>query len=62
MMNLPGPTGDGWDATPLQNAILARQPGSVGLLLEGKRNAAGKDAIWWARFQRCGEVLRLIGE
>lgn len=45
MMNLPGPTGDGWDARPLQDAILARQPGSVGLLLEGKRNAAGKDAI-----------------
>ena len=147
-VNLPGPTGDGWDATPLQHAILARQSGAVRLLLdrgadpnrvagpkapaalllaagdtdptfvnlllahgadpaiEGesgvtplsravsagtihgpdrpmfggcrvetvrallahnpalrlKHNAAGKNAIWWARFQRCGEVLRLIGE
>lgn len=147
-VNLPGPTGDGWDATPLQHAILARQPGAVRLLLdlgadpnraggpnspaplllaagdtdptfvtlllahganaaiEGEngatplsravsagpikgpdrpmfggcrvatvrallahdptlrlqRNAAGKDAIWWARVQMCGEVLRLVGE
>src|SRR5262245_30891507 len=147
-VNLPGPTGDDWDATPLQHAILARQSGAVRLLLERgadpnrvagpnspapvppaaggtdapfvnlllahgadpaiegesgvtplsravsagtingpdrpmfggcrvetvrallahdpalrlKRNAAGNDAIWWARFQRCGEVLRLIGE
>ena len=147
-INLPGPTGDGWDATPLQHAILARQSGAVRLLLdrgadpnriaspnaptplllaagdtdpifvklllahgadpaiegEGgvtplsravsagtingpdrpkfggcrvetvrallahdpalrlKRNSAGNNAIWWARFQRCGEVLRLIGE
>ena len=147
-VNLPGPTEDDWDATPLQHAILARQSGAVRLLLdrgadpnrvagpnapaplllaagdtdptfvnlllahgadpaiEGesgatalsravsagtingpdrpmfggcradtvrallahdpalrlKRNAAGNNAIWWARFQRCGEVLRLIGE
>jgi len=147
-VNLPGPTGDGWDATPLQHAILARQSGAVRLLLdrgadpnrvagpkapaplllaagdtdptfvnlllahgadpavegEGgvtplsravsagtihgpdrpmfggcrvetvrallahdpalrlKRNAAARNAIWWARFQRCGDVLRLIGE
>ncbi len=147
-VNLPGPTGDGWDATPLQHAILARQAGAVRLLLdrgadpnrvagpnapaplllaagdtdptfvnlllahgaeptiegEGgvtplsravsagpingpdrpmfggcrvetvrallahdpalrlKRNTAGDDAIWWARFQRCRDVLRLIGE
>jgi ankyrin repeat protein len=147
-VNLPGPTGDGWDATPLQHAILARQAGAVRLLLdrgadpnrvagpnapaplllaagdtdptfvnlllahgadpaiEGedgvtplsravsagpingpdrpmfggcrvetvrallahdpalrlKRNTAGHDAIWWARFQRCRDVLRLIGE
>jgi ankyrin repeat protein len=147
-VNRPGPTGDGWDATPLQHAILARQSGAVRLLLDRganpnrigspnapaplllaagdtdptfvnlllahgadpaiedesgvtplsravsagtingpdrpmfggcrvdtvrallthdpalhlKRNSAGKDAIWWARFQRCGDVLRLIGE
>ncbi|HMI52920.1 MAG TPA: ankyrin repeat domain-containing protein [Candidatus Saccharimonadales bacterium] len=147
-MNLPGPTGDDWDATPLQHAILARQSGAVRLLLdrgadpnrvvgphapaplllaagdtdptfvnlllahgadpaiEGesgvtplsravsagpingpdrpmfggcrvetvrallahdpalrvKRNSAGNNAIWWARFQRCRDVLRLIGE
>ena len=147
-VNRPGPTGDDWDATPLQHAILARQAGAVRLLLdrgadpnrvagphspaplllaagdtdptfvnlllahgadpaiEGERgvtplsravsagtingpdrpmfggcrvetvrallahdpalrltrNAAGSNAIWWARFQRCGDVLRLIGE
>jgi len=146
-VNLPGPTGDDWDATPLQHAILARQSGAVRLLLdrgadpnrtspnapaplllaagdtdpafvnlllahgadpavEGesgvtplsravsagtisgpdrpmfggcrvetvrallahdpairlKRNSAGNNAIWWARFQRCGDVLKLIGE
>ena len=147
-VNLPGPTGDGWDATPLQHAILARQAGAVRLLLdrgadpnhvagpnapaplllaagdtdptfvnlllahgadpaiEGAngvtplsravsagtingpdrpmfggcraetvrallahdpalrlpRNAAGNNAVWWARFQRCTAVLRLIGE
>jgi ankyrin repeat protein len=147
-MNLPGPTGDNWDATPLQHAILERQAAAVRLLLdrgadpnrgagagtltplllaagdtdpsfvslllahgadptiEGengvtplsravsagtlngpdrpmfggcrvetvralvahdpalrlKRNAAWNNAIWWARFQRCEDVLRLIGE
>jgi ankyrin repeat protein len=147
-VNVPGPTGDDWDATPLQHAILARQSAAVRLLLdrgadpnrvagpnaptplllaagdtdptfvnlllahgadpaiegEGgvtplsravsagtingpdrpmfggcrvetvrallahdptlrlKRDSAGKNAIWWARFQRCGDVLRLIGE
>jgi len=147
-VNQPGPTGDDWDATPLQHAILARQAGAVRLLLDRgadpnrvagpnapaplllaagdtdptfvtlllahgadpaiedqsgvtplsraisagpihgpdrpmfggcrvetvrallahdpelrlKRNTAGKDAIWWARFQRCSDVLRLIGE
>jgi ankyrin repeat protein len=145
-INLPSPTGDGWDATPLQHAILARQSGAVRLLLdrgadpnraagpnspsplvlaagdtdpifvnlllahgasvEGdsgvaalsravsagpihgpdrpmfggcrtetvrallahdpalrlKHDDAGKNAIWWAHFQRCREVLRLIGE
>jgi hypothetical protein len=33
-VNLPAPTGDDWDATPLQHAILARQSGAVRLLLE----------------------------
>lgn len=147
-VNLPGATGDGWDATPLQHAILARQSGAVRLLLDRgadpnrvagpkapaplllaagdidptfvnlllahgadpavetdsgvtplscavsagtihgpdrpmfggcraetvrallahdpalrlKRNSAGKHAIWWARFQMCRDVLRLIGE
>lgn len=148
-INLPGPTGDDWDATPLQHAILERQPASVRLLLDRgadlnrgggpgrslspvilaagdtdpsilelllahradptledehgvtplaravsagtlsgpdrpmfggcrvetvraliahnpglrlKPNSASKDAIWWARFQRCGDVLKLVGE
>jgi ankyrin repeat protein len=147
-VNLPAPTGDGWDATPLQHAILARQAAAVRLLLDRgadpngvgspnapaplmlaagdtdptfvnlllahgadaaieddtgvtplfvavaagtirgpdrpmfggcrvetvrallahdpalrlKRNSAANDAIWWARLQRCRDVLRLIGE
>ena len=147
-LNLPGPTGDDWDATPLQHAILARQPGAARLLLDRgadpnrvgsanspaplllaagdtdptfvklllargadptvedkngatplsravaagtlngpdrpmfggcrvetvralvahdpalrlKRNSAWNDAVWWARFQRCKDVLNLIGE
>jgi len=147
-VNLAGSTGDNWAATPLQHAILQRQPAAVRLLLDRgadpnrgagpgspaplllaagdtdpailnlllahgadptvedehgatplsravsagplngpdrpmfggcrvetvraliahdprlrlKRNAAWNDAIWWARFQRCEDVLRLIGE
>jgi ankyrin repeat protein len=148
-VNLPGSTGDNWDATPLQHAILERQPAGVRLLLDRgadlnrgagpgrsltplllaagdtdpailklllahgadptvedengatalsravsagtlhgpdrpmfggcrvetvraliahdprlrlKRNSAWNDPIWWARFQRCEDVLRLIGE
>jgi ankyrin repeat protein len=146
-VNLPGSTGDNWDATPLQHAILQRQPAAVRLLLDRgadvnrgaggsltplflaagdtdpailtlllahgadpsvedehgatplaravsagtlhgpdrpmfggcrvetvraliahdaalrlKRNSAWNDAIWWARFQRCEEVLKLVGE
>src|SRR5262245_42885787 len=148
-VNLPGSTGDNWDATPLQHAILQRQPAAVRLLLDRgadlnrgagagrsltplllaagdtdpsilklllaygadatvedengvtplfravsagtfhgpdrpmfggcrvetvralvahdpglrlKRNSAWNDAIWWARFQRCEAVLKLIGE
>jgi ankyrin repeat protein len=145
-VNRPGSSGDNWDATPLQHAILARKPAVVRLLLErgadlkrgapasvaplflaagdpdpailklllakgadatvedengntplsravsagtfhgpdrpmfggcrvetvraliahnpqllSKRNSAWDDAIWWARFQRCEDVLRLIG-
>src|SRR5262245_53537800 len=33
-VNLPGSTGDDWDATPLQHAILERQPAVVRLLLD----------------------------
>jgi ankyrin repeat protein len=33
-VNLAGPTGDDWDATALQHAILARQPAAVRLLLD----------------------------
>ena len=33
-VNLPGSTGDNWDATPLQHAILQRQPAVVRLLLD----------------------------
>lgn len=147
-INLARTTGDDWDATPLQHAILARQPASVRVLLERgadinrsaghadltplflaagdtdptfvklllahgadpavedeqgatpltravsagmfhgpdrpmfggcridtvrallahnpklhvKHNKAGSDAIWWARVQRCGDVLRIVGE
>ena len=147
-VNLPGSTGDNWDATPLQHAILQRQPAAVRLLLDRgadlnrgagpgslaplllaagdtdpailklllahgadptvedengatplsravsagtlngpdrpmfggcrvetvraliahdprlglKRDSAWNDASWWARFQRCEDVLRLIGE
>lgn len=146
-VNLPGSTGDNWDATPLQHAILQRQPAVVRLLLDRganpnrsagprsvaplflaagdtdpailklllahgadpsvedetgatplskavaagtlngpdrpmfggcrvetvraliahdprlrlKRNSAWDDAVWWARFQRCEDVLKLIG-
>jgi ankyrin repeat protein len=38
-------------------ALLAHDPA-----LRLKHNSAGNDAIWWARFQRCGDVLKLIGE
>ena len=146
-VNLPGPTGDDWDATPLQHAILERQPAAVQVLLDRgadpnrgagggltpvflaagdadptmlkmllahganalvendrgatplslavsagslhgpdrpmfggcrvesvraliahdpalrtKRPSGWNDAIWWARLQRCNEVLRLVGE
>src|SRR5262249_54302733 len=33
-VNRPAPPRDDWDATPLQHAILARQPGAVRLLLD----------------------------
>jgi uncharacterized protein len=147
-VNLPGSTGDNWDATPLQHAILQRHPAVVRLLLDRganlnrgagpgsltplllaagdtdpailklllahgadptvedehgatplsravsagtfhgpdrpmfggcrvetvraliahdpglrlKRDTAWNDAIWWARLQRCADVLQLIGE
>jgi hypothetical protein len=38
-------------------ALIAHDPP-----LRLKRNSAWNDAIWWARFQRCKDVLRLIGE
>ena len=38
-------------------ALIAHNPG-----LRLKRNSAWNDAVWWARFQRCEDVLRLIGE
>ena len=146
-VNRAGSTGDNWDATPLQHAILQRQPAAVRLLLDRgadlnrgtprsltplflaagdtdpailklllahgadptvedehgatalsravsagtlhgpdrpmfggcrvetvraliahdpalrlKRNSAWKNAIWWARVQRCEDVLKLVGE
>src|SRR4030095_122464 len=33
-VTLPGSTGDDWDATPLQHAILQRQPAAARLLLD----------------------------
>src|SRR5215471_16965894 len=33
-INLPGSTGDNWDVTPLQHAILRRQPAAVRALLD----------------------------
>ena len=33
-INRPAPTGDDWDATPLQHAILARQPAAARLLVD----------------------------
>jgi Ankyrin repeats (3 copies) len=38
-------------------ALLAHDP-----TLRVTHNAAGLEAIWWARFHGCEEVLRLIGE
>jgi ankyrin repeat protein len=38
-------------------ALLAHDPA-----LRLKGNSAGNNAIWWARFQMCRDVLRLIGE
>jgi hypothetical protein len=38
-------------------ALIAHDPG-----LRLQRNAAWKDAIWWAHLQRCEDVLKLIGE
>jgi ankyrin repeat protein len=38
-------------------ALLAHDP-----TLRVARNAAGLQAIWWARFHGCEEVLQLIGE
>lgn len=147
-VNLPGASGDNWDATPLQHAILQRQPAAVRVLVDRgadvnrsagprsamplllaagdtdptilklllahgadpavedengvtplsravsagtlhgpdrpmfggcrvetvraliahdpkvrvNRNAAWNDAMWWARFQRCQDVLRLVAE
>lgn len=147
-VNLPGSSGDDWDATPLQHAILERQAAAARLLLDRgadlksasglpslsplflaagdtdptilnlllahgadptvedetgatplaravsagtfhgpdrpmfggcrvetvrallahdpqlrlKHNKAGSDAVWWAKVQRCGEGLRMVGE
>ena len=38
-------------------ALMAHDPA-----LRVARNAAGLQAIWWARFHGCEEVLQLIGE
>jgi len=38
-------------------ALLAHDPA-----IRLKHDSAGNNAIWWARFQMCGDVLKLIGE
>src|SRR5262245_44645805 len=38
-------------------ALLAHDP-----TFRVKQNSAGKNALWWARFQMCRDVLKLIGE
>jgi len=38
-------------------ALIAHDP-----KLRLKRNSAWTDAIWWARFQQCEDVLKLVGE
>ena len=48
--NLPGSTGDNWDATPLQHAILERQPAAVSILLERGADLAGVPGrVAWRR-------------
>jgi len=48
-VNLPGPTGDGWDATPLQHAILARQSGAAVQKKPDGARLTGEDRVLQGR-------------
>lgn len=63
-VNRPGPTGDDWDATPLQHAILARQPAAARLLLDrgadAKRGTGGLRPVFLAADDTDPAILELL--